>query len=74
MRHETLEELFSRRGAIKAVAEACKIRSPAVSQWEYVPKDRVDAVAAALGVDPKELPTRPERKALPEGVSAQVSV
>ena len=49
-RDPILVEAFSRRGAVKAVAAECGIRTAAVSQWKRVPEKRLEATAAALGI------------------------
>jgi DNA-binding transcriptional regulator YdaS (Cro superfamily) len=55
MRDPALEELLSRRGAVKRIAEACDISTAAVSQWKRVPRRRVAAVAEALGIEPAQV-------------------
>lgn len=55
MRDPALEELLSRRGAVKRIAEACNISTAAVSQWRRVPKVRIGQVAEALGVQPENV-------------------
>jgi DNA-binding transcriptional regulator YdaS (Cro superfamily) len=51
--------LFSRRGGVKAAAEACGISPAAVSQWKKagIPAKRRAAVAQVLGVDLAEAAT-----------------
>jgi pyruvate kinase len=53
-----LEELFSRRGAVKAVASGLGISTAAVSTWRHVPSNRREAVAAILGVPVEAVPIR----------------
>jgi DNA-binding transcriptional regulator YdaS (Cro superfamily) len=52
MRDPALEELLSRRGAVKRIAEACAISTAAVSQWKRVPRRHIATVAQAMGVEP----------------------
>ena len=54
-RDPILVEAFSRRGAVKAVAAACGIRTAAVSQWRRVPEKRLEAAAGALGIPEHQL-------------------
>lgn len=62
MRHPTLDDLFSRRGAVTKVARALDISTAAVSKWRVVPPRRVGLVAEALGVPADSLPTREARR------------
>lgn len=62
-RAPALVELFSRRGAVKAVAAGLGISTAAVSTWRYVPPKRRGAVAAILGVPVDAVPVRPARAA-----------
>lgn len=55
MRDPILSEAFERRGAVTRVAKALGITTAAVSTWKRVPKKRVDAVAAVLGVEAAQL-------------------
>lgn len=43
------------RGGVKALAEHLNISTPAVSKWPYVPRERLDAVAAFLHLEPGDL-------------------
>lgn len=55
MRDPILAEAFERRGAVTRVAKALGITTAAVSTWKRVPKKRVDAVAAVLGLEAAQL-------------------
>lgn len=52
MRETLLNEVLSRRGGGKAIAEACGVSQAAVSQWKKVPERHAkgfgDAVAKIL--------------------------
>lgn len=43
MREARLNEILSRRGGGKAIAEACGVSHAAVSQWKKVPQKHVAA-------------------------------
>lgn len=50
MRAPILEDIFSRRGAVTAIAAKCGLTTAAVSQWRRVPTKHLDAVAAHTGL------------------------
>ena len=52
----TMKQVFEKRGAIKAVADACNISMAAVSKWRFIPKTRAQIVANTLDIDIKRLP------------------
>jgi len=62
-RDPQLAELFSKRGAVKAVAEGLGISTAAVSRWPIVPAKRRADVARILGVDAEQVPVRQRRNA-----------
>lgn len=55
MRDDVLNEIMVRRGANKAISEACGLSSAAVSQWKRVPKKHVEIVAKVTGVAASKL-------------------
>lgn len=48
MREKLLDEVISRRGGGKAIAEACGVSQAAVSQWKKVPKKHVRGFSNAV--------------------------
>lgn len=54
-RDECLDRLLQIRGATKRLAEGLGISTAAISQWERVPKERVQRAAEILGVEPSDL-------------------
>lgn len=55
MRDPILEEALSRRGAIKMIADRLGISIAAVSQWQRVPRGRLQAVAEITGIPADQL-------------------
>ena len=55
MRDAVLTEIMMRRGANRAISEACGLSTAAVSQWKRVPKKHVERVASLTGFAPTEL-------------------
>lgn len=55
MKDAILTEIMMRRGANRAISEACGLSTAAVSQWKRVPKKHLDAVEQVTGVPASEL-------------------
>ncbi|GAA3671745.1 Cro/CI family transcriptional regulator [Acetobacter lovaniensis] len=61
MRETLLEEVLSRRGGGKAIAEACGVTQSAVSQWKRVPDKHAEKFGAAVAKLLKRTPTEEAR-------------
>lgn len=55
MKDAVLTEIMMRRGANRAISEACGLSTAAVSQWKRVPKRHLETVAQVTGVSAPEL-------------------
>lgn len=55
MKDAVLTEIMMRRGANKAISEACGLSTAAVAQWVRVPKKHVKKVSAVTGRSAEEL-------------------
>ena len=56
-------ELLMRRGRVNEIARAAGVSKQAVSQWRWVPAEKVQQIAEALGLTPHDL--RPDLWPLP---------
>lgn len=63
MRETLLDEVLSRRGGGKAIAEACGVSQSAVSQWNKVPKRHAENFGTAVAKLLKRRTTKPEAQA-----------
>lgn len=52
---EALKRAIELAGGVGKLAESIGVTSPAISQWDRVPADRVIAVERASGVNRREL-------------------
>lgn len=62
MRETLLDEVLSRRGGGKAIAEACGVSQAAVSQWKKVPKKHIKGFCGVVERLLKSTPS-PEARA-----------
>lgn len=62
MRETLLDEVLSRRGGGKAIAEACGVSQAAVSQWKKVPEKHIKGFCDVVEKLLKSTPT-PEARA-----------